>query len=82
MIYEGLGDFSDWDENIYAGYANLVRVKPSYSLEAGLRARADATSATRFPDDNIYYPGSDAYDYFELFPNAKLTYQPEPTRTG
>ena len=26
------------------------------------------------PPENIYYPGSDAYDYFELFPNVKLTY--------
>ena len=27
VIYEGLGDSSDWDENIYAAYANLVRVQ-------------------------------------------------------
>ena len=77
VIYEGLGDFSDWNENIFAGYANLVRVTGSYSLEAGLRAEETQVSYT-IPDDNIYYPGSDAYDYFELFPNAKLTYNLTP----
>ena len=38
VIYPGLGDYSDWDENILAGYANLVRVRAAYTLEAGLRA--------------------------------------------
>ena len=28
VIYPGLGDFSDWDENIFAGYVNLVRITP------------------------------------------------------
>ena len=27
------------------------------------------------PDENIYYDGSDSYDYFEVFPNVKLTYR-------
>ena len=74
IIYQGLGDFSDWDEDIYAGYANLVWVKPGYSIEAGLRAEHTRVAYT-IPDENIYYAGSDAYDYFELFPNAKVTYR-------
>ena len=41
VIYEGLGDFSDWNEDIIALYGNLVREKPSYSLEAGRAHRAD-----------------------------------------
>jgi outer membrane receptor protein involved in Fe transport len=73
VIYDGLGDFSDWDENIYAGYANLVYVKPSYTLEAGVRIEQTNVSYT-IPQENIYYPGSDKYDYFKLFPNTKLTY--------
>lgn len=72
VIYNGLGDFSNWDEDIYASYANFVHVKPSYSVEAGLRAE-QTHIAYRIPDDNAYYAGSDAYDYFELFPNAKFT---------
>ena len=75
VIYEGLGDFSDWDEDIIALYGNLVHEKPSYSLEAGVRIEQTAVSYT-IPDQNIYYEGSDAYDYFEVFPNVKLTYRP------
>ena len=74
VIYEGLGDFSDWDEDIYATYVNLVQVKNSYSLEAGVRIEQTNVAYT-IPDENIYYEGSDAYDYFEVFPNVKFTYR-------
>ncbi len=74
VIYEGLGDFSDWDENIVAFYGNLVREKGNYSLEAGVRIEQTDVSYT-IPEENIYYEGSDAYDYFEIFPNVKLTYR-------
>ena len=73
VIYEGLGDWSDWDEDIVALYGNLVRVADSYSLEAGVRLEQTNVSYT-IPADNIYYDGSGAYDYFEVFPNVKLTY--------
>jgi outer membrane receptor protein involved in Fe transport len=72
VIYPGLGDFSDWDENIFAGYANLVRITPKYTLEGGVRLEETQVSYT-IPAENIYYPGSDKYDYFGVFPNAKLT---------
>jgi outer membrane receptor protein involved in Fe transport len=72
VIYPGLGDFSDWDENIFAGYANLVRIAPRYTLEGGVRLEETQVSYV-IPQENIYYPGSDQYDYFGVFPNAKLT---------
>ena len=72
VIYPGLGEFSDWDENIFAGYANLVRITPRYTLEGGLRLEETQVSYV-IPEENIYYPGSDEYGYFGLFPNAKLT---------
>jgi hypothetical protein len=72
VIYPGLGDFSDWDEDIVAGYANLVRITPRYTLEGGVRLEETQVSYT-IPAENIYYPGSDRYDYFGVFPNAKLT---------
>jgi outer membrane receptor protein involved in Fe transport len=74
VIYEGLGDFSDWDEDIYAAYSNFVHVKPSYLLEAGVRLEQTNVTYT-IPADNAYYAGSDAYDYFGIFPNVKLTYR-------
>jgi outer membrane receptor protein involved in Fe transport len=73
VIYQGLGDWSDWDEDLYAGYANFVWARPTYSIEAGLRAEQTDVSYT-IPPENVYYSDSDAYDYFELFPNAKVTY--------
>ena len=73
VIYDGLGNESDWEEDLFAGYVNLVRVWPSYTVEAGVRAEETNVSYT-IPDENIYYSSSDAYDYFELFPNVKLTY--------
>ena len=77
VIYEGLGDFSDWDENIFALYGNVVRETGKYQLEAGVRIEQTDVSYT-IPDENIYYDGSDAYDYFEVFPNVKLTYRLNP----
>lgn len=73
VIYDGLGDESDWEEDLFAGYVNFVWARPAYTLEAGLRAEQTNVSYT-IPEENIYYPSSDAYDYFELFPNAKVTY--------
>lgn len=73
VIYPGLGDFTDWDEDIVAGYANLVRVKDAYTLEAGVRLEQTSVTYT-VPAENIYYEGGDAYDYFEIFPNLKLSY--------
>ena len=73
VIYPGLGDFTDWDEDIVAGYANLVRVKEAYTLEAGVRVEQTGVTYT-VPDENVYYDTGDAYDYLEVFPNFKLNY--------
>jgi hypothetical protein len=73
VIYPGLGDFTEWDEDIVAGYANLVRIREAYTLEAGLRIEQTGVTYT-VPDENIYYDTGDAYDYLEVFPNFKLNY--------
>ncbi|MCB2013839.1 MAG: TonB dependent receptor [Sphingobium sp.] len=72
IIYPGLGETSDWKENIYAGYVNLVRETRALTIEAGLRAEQTKVSYTLDPV-NIYYPRNDSYDYFRLFPNVRLT---------
>jgi outer membrane receptor protein involved in Fe transport len=74
VIYEGLGDVSDWNENIVALYANVVREQGSYSLEAGVRVEQTDVSYI-IPSENLYYTDSDRYDYFEVFPNARFTYR-------
>ena len=74
VIYEGLGDVSDWNENIVALYANVVREQGSYSLEAGVRVEQTDVSYI-IPSENLYYRDSDRYDYLEVFPNARFTYR-------
>ena len=74
VIYPGLGSWSDWGENIYALYANYVYEKTRFDVEAGLRA--EQTNVFYDIDTaNIYYDQNDAYDYFKLFPNVRLSYK-------
>ena len=74
VIYPGLGSWSDWGENIYAAYANYVFEQTRYDVEAGLRAEQTNVYYDIDPE-NIYYDQNDAYDYFELFPNVRLSYK-------
>jgi hypothetical protein len=73
IIYPGLGDWSEWGEDIYASYVNYVHEKPRYAVEAGLRVEQTDVYYD-LPPENIYYSQSDRYDYFEPFPNLRLTY--------
>ncbi len=73
MLYDGLGNFSKWGEQLYAGYVNLVHEKPKYTIEGGLRAEFTSVFY-RMDPENIYYDENDAYDYFNLFPNIRFTW--------
>lgn len=75
IIYPGMGDWSDWGEDIYAAYVNYVYEKQILDIEGGLRAENTKVFYTIAPE-NIYYPGNDSYNYFELFPNVRLTLKP------
>ncbi|THH34543.1 outer membrane beta-barrel protein [Neolewinella litorea] len=72
IIYPGLGEESKWTEDLYAGYANYVYESPRFEAEAGLRVEQTAVTYTLDPE-NIYYARDDAYDYFKLYPNVRLT---------
>ncbi|WP_020567375.1 outer membrane beta-barrel protein [Neolewinella persica] len=74
IIYPGLGDESRWTEDLYAGYLNYVYESAGFEAEAGLRAEQTAVTYTLDPE-NIYYDDNDAYDYFRLYPNVRLTYK-------
>lgn len=74
IIYPDLGTFSDWGENLYAGYANYLLEKEKYDVEAGLRAEQTNVFYDVDPA-NGYYPNNDKYDYFELFPSMRFTYK-------
>lgn len=72
IIYPGLGDRSDWGEDLFAGYLNWVHESKKLDIEAGLRAEQVNVFYNLSPD-NIYYLQNDAYDYFNLYPNIRLT---------
>ncbi len=75
IIYPEMGDWSDWGEDIYAGYINYVYEKPKIDIEGGLRAEQTSVFYTIDPE-NIYYPNkNDSYKYLELFPNVRLTFK-------
>jgi len=74
IIYPDLGTFSDWGENLYAGYVNYLLEKETYDVEAGLRAEQTDVFYDLDPV-NAYYPENDAYDYFKLFPSIRFTYK-------
>lgn len=72
IIYPDLGDFSDWGENLYAGYVNYILEKENYYIEGGLRAE-QTNVFYKVDPTNIYYADNDKYDYFELFPSVRFT---------
>ncbi|MBT2161283.1 TonB-dependent receptor domain-containing protein [Zobellia barbeyronii] len=74
IIYPDLGTYSDWGENLYAGYVNYLLEKEKYDIEAGLRAEQTEVFYDVDPA-NTYYPNNDKYDYFELFPSIRFTYK-------
>ncbi len=72
ILYPGMGSWTEWGESIYAGYFNWVHERKLYDIEAGLRS--EYTRVLYDMDTaNIYYTQDDAYDYFRLFPNVRLS---------
>ena len=74
IIYPDLGTFSNWGENLFAGYVNYLMEKENYDIEAGLRAEQTDIFYDLDPV-NTYYPNNDKYNYFELFPSIRYTYK-------
>ncbi|KKK43497.1 hypothetical protein LCGC14_3168390, partial [marine sediment metagenome] len=72
IIYPGLGTYSDWGENLYAGYLNYLWEKETFDVEAGLRAEQTNVFYNLDPV-NAYYQDNDSYDYFKLFPSIRFT---------
>jgi outer membrane receptor protein involved in Fe transport len=80
VLYPGLGDETEWQEDIIAAYANLVFERQSYTLEAGMRLE-QVDVRYDIDENNIYYNEGDSYDYFELYPNARLAWRFDPNRS-
>ncbi|MEQ9288947.1 MAG: outer membrane beta-barrel family protein [Cyclobacteriaceae bacterium] len=72
IIYPDLGDWSKWGENLYAVYINYILERHDFDIEGGIRAE-HTDVFYNLSSENGYYPNDDAYDYFKLFPNVRLT---------
>tara|TARA_R110002050_G_scaffold300803_1_gene472961 strand:+ start:2891 stop:5308 length:2418 start_codon:yes stop_codon:yes gene_type:complete len=72
ILDPNLGEWSEYNEDVYAVYANLVHESKTIDIEGGLRAEQ---TTVRYDIDpaNIYYTKNDAYNYLELFPNIRIT---------
>jgi hypothetical protein len=74
IIYPGLGAWSDWKENIYGAYINYIYERSKFSIEGGIRAEQTEVEYDIDPS-NIYYSKNDAYNYFRIFPNIRITFK-------
>lgn len=64
------GKWSNWNEDLTAGYLNLVSEFKHWDVEAGLRGEYTKVGYKFAPNQ---YFRDDYYDYFKPFPNVRLT---------
>jgi len=72
ILDPNLGEWSEYNEDVYAVYANLIHESKTIDIEGGLRTEQTTVSYDIDPA-NIYYTKNDAYNYLELFPNIRVT---------
>ncbi|QZE13611.1 TonB-dependent receptor [Halosquirtibacter laminarini] len=68
-----LGDWSDYTENVLAAYINYVYIHKKLDLEVGGRFEQSWVDY-QLSDDNIYYNDNYPTNYFNFYPNLRLTY--------
>lgn len=66
------GNWSEWSEDLAAGYVNLVAEFKRVDVEAGLRGEYTKVAYQFAP--NQYFRDDD-YDYFKPFPNLRVTFK-------
>jgi len=69
-----LGNWSKYNEDIYAIYANYLYESQYIDIEAGLRAE-NASINYKIDRANIYYNKDESYHTPSLFPNIRFTYK-------
>lgn len=69
-----LGNWSEYNENIYALYANYIFESRYIDIEAGIRAE-NASIKYQIDPANIYYNKDESYHTPSLFPNIRFTYK-------
>ena len=72
-----LGEWSEYNEDIYSAYVNLVHETTKFDIEGGIRAEQTFVKYDIDPANN-YYNNNDTYNKFSLFPNIRLSYKFNP----
>jgi len=74
VLNPNLGRRSEYSENVFAFYGNLVHESEKLDIEGGLRLEQTYVAYDIDPA-NIYYTKNDAYNEFKLFPNVRVTWK-------
>jgi len=74
ILDKNLGDWSEYNEDVYSAYANWVHETETIEIEGGLRLEATTINYDIDPA-NIYYTKNDSYNELSLFPNIRFTYK-------
>ncbi|APY10435.1 TonB-dependent receptor [Seonamhaeicola sp. S2-3] len=72
VLDPNLGEWSEYNQDVYALYANLIHEGEKLDIEGGFRVEQTTINYDIDPA-NIYYSKNDAYNYFKFFPNVRLT---------
>lgn len=75
ILDKNLGVWSEYNEDSYSVYANLVHETNKVEIEGGLRIEETVINYDIDPA-NIYYTKNDSYDEFSFFPNVRFTFKP------
>ena len=74
ILNTNLGTWSEYNEDVYALYGNLIHESKTIDIEGGLRLEQTYVKYDIDPA-NIYYTRNDSYSYLSLFPNVRVTWK-------
>jgi outer membrane receptor protein involved in Fe transport len=74
ILDPNVGSYSDYYEDVIAGYVNYTFESKLIEIEGGIRAEQSFIKYETDPA-NIYLNENDKYNYFNLFPNIRFTYK-------
>lgn len=75
ILNPNLGDWSEYKEDIFSIYGNLIHETNRIDIEGGIRIEQTIIKYDIDPV-NIYYTKNESYDYLSLFPNVRVTFKP------
>lgn len=74
ILNKNLGDWSQYKEDIFSAYGNLIHESNKLDIEGGLRLEQTVIKYNIDPI-NLYYTKNESYDYISLFPNIRFTFK-------